>query len=294
MNATLEHHLAVGMHAEVAELSPPTGVLARATRNHRRRTAAIRLGYGLGVVSLAGALAVGIGVHGGSTPTPDATVDAPTARALSPSVRLANAATASDNVSYQVTLTITAGTGAPAQVYRGAFDPNTDSGHLALENEYGIMYELLVNGTRYIGTERRPDDRTPDGTHEPYGVYGEYPGKHDRLSFGLSQDPVVLGTTADPAGLFAALRTVQADITENPDGTLHFEYAEVGTDSRVTHRGDVTLDRDGRIARVHITTDWQSTAKGRLDSGTLTRTLDLSDYGTEVKVTRPIRVVPAN
>jgi hypothetical protein len=39
---------------------------------------------------------------------------------------------------------------------------------------------------------------------------------------------------------------------------------------------------------------WRSTAKGRPDTGAMTATLELFDYGVEVKVQRPTDVVPAN
>jgi hypothetical protein len=81
---------------------------------------------------------------------------------------------------------------------------------------------------------------------------------------------------------------------ENPDGTLHFEYATQTQDGSSTTSGDVTLDADGRVAKVALTTTWQSTAKGRLDTGTVGATLELFDYGVDVKVKRPTDVVPAN
>jgi hypothetical protein len=92
--------------------------------------------------------------------------------------------------------------------------------------------------------------------------------------------------------LFQALRNANATISENPDGTLHFEYTVQSTHGSSATAGDVTLNPDGRIAKVALTLNWQSTAKGRNDSGAVNALLELSDYGLEVHVQRPADVVP--
>ncbi|GAA1290229.1 hypothetical protein Psi02_15840 [Planotetraspora silvatica] len=99
--------------------------------------------------------------------------------------------------------------------------------------------------------------------------------------------------TPDPATLFKALKSANATTAENSDGTLHFEYAAKSKDGSSAMSGDVTLDADGRIAKVALAGRWQSTAKGRLDTGTFTATLELFDYGVKVKVKRPADVVKA-
>ena len=74
---------------------------------------------------------------------------------------------------------------------------------------------------------------------------------------------------------------------------MHFDYATQDAQGSTTTAGDVTLNADGRIAKVALTGTWQSTAKGRLDTGTFRATLELSDYGVPVHVDRPADVVPA-
>jgi hypothetical protein len=301
MTTDLEEQLRAGMRQEVAGITPSGDVLGAATRRYRRRAAAVRLGYAMGVAGLAGAVAVALTGGVGAPGQPD-TGGPSAAQPLPASRKLANAAAASDNISYRVRLTIsaTAATdGAPSgggvsEQYEGAFDPRTATGYTRTTTEAGVITELLIDGTRYIGTEPLPHGRSPAGTHETYGRYGQYQGKYDRLSFGLSAHPVLGATTADPPTLLKALQQVNATTSENPDGTLHFQYRQESTDGVTVTSGDVTLDADGRIAKVTLTGSWQSTVKGRLDTGDYTMSLELSDYGTVVTVTRPTEVVPAN
>ncbi|WP_410819986.1 sigma factor [Micromonospora sp. 050-3] len=133
-----------------------------------------------------------------------------------------------------------------------------------------------------------PADKSPG---ETYGRYGQYPGTYDRLSLYGDGNGVLGAAEPDPAALFAALTRQNATVTENPDDTLHFTYAETSKDGSSSTAGDVTLDRAGRIATVALTLTWQSTAKGRLDTGTANSTLELFDYGTAVTVERPTDVV---
>ncbi|MFI7609455.1 hypothetical protein ACIBTV_30680 [Micromonospora sp. NPDC049366] len=88
------------------------------------------------------------------------------------------------------------------------------------------------------------------------------------------------------------LKRVDATVSENPDGTLRFTYVTVDGPGTVTTQGDVTLDGDGRIAKVALAGTWRTTAKGRLDTGTFASTLELFDYGLPVRVERPTDVVP--
>jgi hypothetical protein len=287
MNTDLEERLSESMHHTVDGIALTSDVLGRATRRHQRRTTTIRIGYALGAAGLAGVLAAGLALGNGATPRQDAG-KAPAVQAQPASLRLVNAAAASDNISYRIRLKT-------GLTYEGAFDPRTATGYVRAPQDDSVMTELLIDGTRYVGGERPlgklPSDKGPG---ETYGRYGQYPGKYDRLSLYGGSDTVLGAAAPDPAALFKALRKANAATTENPDGTLHFEYATKSKDGSSTTSGDVTINADGRIAKVALAEKWQSTAKGRLDTGTVTATLELFDYGLKVTVERPTDVVPAN
>ncbi len=294
MSINLEEQLAAGMREHVSDLAADGGaVLGRATRRHRRRTAVVRTGYALGVAGLAGVLAVGLTAAGGS----GRPQDLPAVQAEAPaSLRLAKAAAASDNISYRVKVVTGPATNPASHTCEGAFDPMTATGYVRCPQDDSVMVELLINGTRYIGGEPPltplPPDKTGGG--EVYGRYGQYPGKFDRLSLYGDGDSVLGSAAPDPAALFKALQQANATITQNPDGTLHFSYTTQVDHGSTATAGDVVLNADGRIAKVTIDGTWQSTAKGRLDTGTFRVTLELSDYGVAVHVDRPKDVVPAN
>jgi hypothetical protein len=292
MTNRLEEQLSAGMRESATGLTLSGDVLGRATRNHRRRVATVRLGYALGVAGLAGVLAAGLTLGGGGAAQPDAKAP-PATQVQAPSLRLANAAAASDEISYRSKLTLGAPGAPDITTYEGAFDPRTDTGYLRCVRDHGVLTELLINGTRYFGTEPLPG-KTPTGVHEAYSRYGEYPGKHEGFSYNLSNLPAVSGVTADPASLFKALKEANAEISQNPDGTLHFRIRQEHQDGVTVYDGDVTIGADGRIAKVAIAGTWESTAKGRLDKGAFTMTLELYDYGLDVRVERPADVVPAN
>lgn len=284
MSIELEHHLSAAMQHEADGVDSPTDILVRATRNHRNHKTKMRIGYALGAVGLAGALAAGLTITG-SAQVPKAS-GPPSASAQTPALRLAAAATASGDTSYRVKVTT------DSFVYEGAFDPARKTGYLKAANEYGFLVQLLIDGTKYEGTEP-PADGVPDHHDgEKYSRYGQYPGTFDHLSVegGEVSDAAA---TPDPTALMKALRDRDAIITENADGTLHFEYTvkRNGGKSTSTTRGDVTLDTHKRIARVATTLTWSSTVKGRLDSGKGKLTIELSDYGVPVKVQRPADVV---
>jgi hypothetical protein len=284
MNTDLETRLTESMHHRVDGIALTSDVLGRATIRHRRRTATIRIASGLGVVALAGALAAGLTY--GDAPSAR---NAPAVQAQPAAMRLANAAAASDNISYRLRLKDLGGT------YEGAFDPKTATGYVRKPQDDSVMTELLINGTRYEGGEPPLGALPPDkGPGEKYGRYGQHPGKYDHLSLYAGGDPVLGAAAPDPAALFKALVKADATTTENPDGTLHFEYATTFTDGSSTTSGNVTLNADGRIAKVVVTVAWRSTAKKRLDTGTFSRTLELYDYGLKVKVKRPTDVVPVS
>jgi hypothetical protein len=284
MTTDLEDQLIAGMRQEVAGLTLTSGVLEAAGRRHRRRTVLLRGTYALGVLGLAAVTTAVLTAGGPPAPVTDATA--------APRMKLAAAAAASENISYRMRLTT--GAGKSLSTYEGAFDPRTDTGYVRLPQDDSVMTELLINGTRYVGGEPPlgplPADKGPG---EKYGRYGQYPGKHDRLSLYGDADSVLGAASPDPAALFEALKNTNATVTENPDGTLHFEYATRTGDGSTTTTGDITRDAGGRIAKVALTGIWQSTAKGRLDKGTFAATLTLYDYGVKVTVKRPADVVPA-
>jgi hypothetical protein len=296
MKADLEAQLTESMHHKVDGIALTSDILGRATKRHRRRAATTRIGYALGAAGLAG-LAAGITLGSGATPQ-HSPGNGPVVQARTASVRLASAVAASNNISYRMRLTSYARTAGgrweAVQTFEGAFDPKTATGYVRSSQDDAVITELLINGTRYIGAERPLRPLPPDKagmTHEKYGRYGQYPGKHDRLSL---YDDTVLGAAApDPTALLKALKNASATIRQR-SGTLHFEYTTQTVDGSITTSGDVTLNADGRIDKVTLTGRWQSTAKGRLQKGTFRSALKLFDYGLKVKVQRPADVVPAS
>jgi hypothetical protein len=302
MTTDLEDQLTAGMHQHVRDLTLTGDVLGRARRRYRRRSAVVRLGYGLGVIGVAGALAVGVTVASGGTDpggAPPVAGDRPGAKAQPPALRLANAAAATNDTSYRITVSQGGSAtrdGAPfgsspmAVTWEGAFDPRTDTGYARSAFEWGVRTELVINGTRYVGTEPRADGAKPPGEHEAYSRYGQYPGTYDRLS--LDDANSVLGTSSpSPTSLLETLRKVDAGVTEKPDGTLHFEYALANNDGKSFLRGDVTIDA-GRITKIAITGTWESTVKRHLDQGEFSTTIEFADFGLPVTVERPADVVP--
>ncbi|MEN3615686.1 hypothetical protein [Plantactinospora sp. ZYX-F-223] len=291
MTTDIEEQLIAGMRQEVAGVALTSDVVGAARRRHQRRRAVLGATYAMGVLGLAGVTAAVLTVGGVGQPGP-AGERAPVASAATPRLALVAAVAASENISYRMRLTQS---GPGGLTYEGAFDPKTATGYVRAPQDDSVMTELLINGTRYIGGEPPLGPLPPDksGPGETYGRYGQYPGKHDRLSLYGASDTVLGAASPDPAALFKVLKDTNATVTENPDGTLHFEYATQLKDGSTATTGDVVRDADGRIARVALTSTWQTTAKGRLDTGTSTSTLELFDYGVEVKVQRPADVVPA-
>ncbi|GAA2395721.1 hypothetical protein [Dactylosporangium salmoneum] len=282
MTTDLEARLTESMHHRVDGLVLTDDVLARATTRHRRRTNLIRAG----AVAVAIAVAVGgigaVGPHG--KPRPQQAQQ----QAQPPKLRLAAAARASEDISYRIKLQ--AGT----RTCEGAFDPRTNTGYVRCPQDDSVMTELLVNGTRYVGGEPPLTPLPPDKTDgEQYGRYGRESGTYDRLSLYAPNGSVLGAVSPDPAALFDALQREGAAVTANPDGTLHFQYSLSETSGSSDVAGDVTLDADGRIAKVAMSIHWQSTAKGRLDQGTYPVVLELSGYGEPVTVAVPTDVFPA-
>ncbi|MEU4240496.1 hypothetical protein [Actinoplanes sp. NPDC026619] len=285
MSLELEHHLPAAMQHEADGVDFPAGLVARAARNHHHHQTKMRIGYALGAAGLAGALAAGLTITGGTqAPT---VAGPPPATAQTPALRLAAAATASGDSSYRVKVTT------DYSVYQGAFDPARKTGYLKAANEYGFLVQLLINGTKYEGTEPPADGKPPHSGGEKYSRYGQHPGTFDHLSI-EGGDVENAAATPDPTALMKALREQNATITENADGTLHFEYtvtSDAGKSTSTT-RGDVTLDAQKRIAKVATGFTWSSTVKGKLQSGKGKLIVELSDYGVPVQVQRPADVVP--
>ncbi|MEU4473875.1 hypothetical protein [Micromonospora sp. NPDC023888] len=262
-------------------------LIERGRQGRRRRSTAI-------VGTTCALLALGVGTAL-TVPTnspsgrPAVTAEAARPESVPPAMRLVSAAAASENISYRMRLT---NSGPGGLTYEGAFDPRTATGYVRAPQDDSVMTELLINGTRYEGGERPLGELPADkGPGETYGRYGQYPGKYDRLSLYGDGNDVLGSAEPDPAALFAALKRQNATVTENPDGSLHFTYAETGKDGSSSTAGDVTLDGDGRIAKMALTFTWQSTLKGRLDTGTGGSTLELFDYGVDVTVKPPTDVV---
>ncbi|MFF0315494.1 hypothetical protein ACFYPH_12715 [Micromonospora sp. NPDC005252] len=286
----IDDRLAHGLHDMVdgePYSAPDVGALIEQGRRGRRRRATALVGTTCALL----ALGVGTAVTVTNSPPerPGVTAEAARPESVSPAMRLVSAATASENISYRMRLT---NSGPGGLTYEGAFDPRTATGYVRVPQDDSVLTELLINGTRYEGGERPLSELPPDkGPGETYGRYGQYPGTYDRLSLQGDGNAVLGAAQPDPAALFAALKSADATVTENPDGTLHFTYTTTDRDGSSSTAGDVTLDRDGRIATVALTATWQSTAKGRLDRGTVSSKLDLFDYGVEVTVKRPTDVV---
>ncbi|PZG02835.1 hypothetical protein [Micromonospora deserti] len=288
LDEQLAHRLHDIVDGEPESVPPVNALLDRGRRARRRRTTTL-------VSATCALLALGVASAAtvATTPTsgrPGVTAEGPSQPGtVSPAMELVSAVTASENISYRMRLTYS---GPGGLTYEGAFDPKTATGYVRAPQDDSVMTELLINGIRYVGGEpplgKLPADKGPG---ETYGRYGQYPGKYDRLSLHDDGSGVLGAAAPDPAALFKALKSANATITENPDGTLHFTYTTEQEKGSSTTIGDVTLDRDGRIAEVALTVRWQTTAKGRLDKGTITSKLELFDYGVTVTVKRPIDVV---
>ncbi|MET7968582.1 hypothetical protein [Micromonospora sp. NPDC005305] len=289
---TLDERLANRLHDIVDDEPgsvPPVGALLDRGRRARRRRTTTMVGATCALLALGVATAATVA----TTPAPGrpgVTAEASPPEPASPALQLVSAVTASENISYRMRLT---NSGPQGLTYEGAFDPRTAIGYVRVAQDDSVMTELLINGTRYEGAER-PRGKLPAdkvGPGEMYGRYGQYPGRYDRLSLYGDGNSVLGAAAPDPAALFTALKSANATISEKPDGTLHFGYTTSDKAGSTTTSGDVTLDGDGRIATVVLTGTWQSTAKGRLDTGTFSSTLELFDYGVTVTVKRPADVV---
>ena len=302
MSTHLEDELIVGMRDEAAGLAFTRDVLAEASRRHRWRTALHRTVYTAGVVGVVGALAAVATVGAGGAPGtggssgPDAG-RAAAASAESPQMRLAAAAAASESTSYRLKVTTTVKHELPPAdelpepvsrrwVTEGAFDPATATGYL--NSPYtglvpvvvaGFEAERLVNGVRYVGVRK--------GSNPGKGTIGwsRQPGRQDGLNFDLALGGG-LTASADPQELFRTLRQAGAKVTETSGGAYDFDVqvAQQGVTDRLV--GQVTLDADKRIGNV-VYDRTVSVTEGHVFDYQLHVVIELTDYGTPVKVDPP-------
>jgi hypothetical protein len=273
------------MRDRVAGLEFTTDVLGEATRRHRRRTAVHRTAYAAGVFGLAGAVAAAVAI--GATGSPTSNTNRPaSATTASARVQLAAAVKASDNISYQVR--VTAGTKDKPDSWgtaQGGFDPATATGYLN-SSEPGnpaTYYQRLISGVLFLGSTGSP-------------VWKQEPS-NGKLQYVDALGGAV-GSSADPNQLFEALRDIKATITQTSANTYHFE-SSTRADTKnptvsETLAGDVTLNADKRIAKVAYEVTDKATKNGLVSTSTHEVTLELSGYGTPVKVERPTNVIVAH
>lgn len=277
----IEEQLSAGMRERAAGLALTSDVVGQATRRHRRRTALQRTAYAAGVVGLAGALAGAVTLGGPGSPTPPAGRDQPAV--ASADMRLASAIAASESTSYRVKVTnksITTPGGQPTTTV-GAFDPATDTGWLRSPCTEGPGWneERLIRGTRYAG----------EAGVDRIVHWKRYPGKYDGLNYDGGLDGALSGS-ASPDELFKALRQAGVTVTETGTGTYHFKVSITnlpeGRASDVIE-GDIRLDARNRVAQVEYERAVEYDSKGRIDATKWTITMELSGYGSPVKVEEP-------
>jgi hypothetical protein len=270
----IEEQLAAGMREQAAGLTLRTDVVDAAARRYRRRTMFQRCAYAAGVIGLAGALAGAVALGGSGSPAPPA---------AGADLRLASALAASESISYRVKVTTNSITtpDAPAMTTDGAFDPATDTGWLRTPYTEGPGWseERLIEGVRYAG----------DAGIDRVVRWKRYPGKQEGLNYDGWLDGALSGS-ASPDDLFKALRQAGATVTETDTGAYHFKVTvkdlPEGWASDVIE-GDIRLDADQRVARVEYERAVEYNVKGRIDSAKWMITMQLSGYGTAVKVEEP-------
>ena len=276
MTNFIEEQLAAGMRERVADITITTDLVGQTLRGHRRRTMITRTGYAVGVVGLAGALAAGVLVTGGTGPA--ATPGRPSvAGTESPQLRLAAAVAASRGISYRVKNTVSNRSlpGSPSMIIEGAFDPATATGYMHIPFDGGSWHEeRLVDGDLYT-TDAVAGQRV-DWQHDPGS-------KHSSLSYDVKTG--VLAVSADPQQLFDTLNQSGAKISQTGPDKYHFEVTIPPRKGLTGGNmvGDVTVGSDKRIAKVV----YEATLRSATDTTVLDGTLELSDYGSPVTVERP-------
>jgi hypothetical protein len=274
MTTELEDQLAAGMAERTAGITLASDVLGAAKRQHNRRTAVLRGAYVAVALGIAGVVAVAVYPGSGRPPV----ANSPEVTAKSPALQLAAAAAASDNASYKLKINTrwVKGPGplSDSSPLHGAFDPAAGTGYLI--NADGNLEERLINGTLYSR-----------GTSDPSEPFYQLPGQFETI-------PVtrVLTNTglqsADPQQLVQSLQQANATITQNASGAFHYSVTEPVLDRATSvSEGDITLDPNGRIAKV----TWNNVTT--LLDGFVIRgevTIELSDYGMAVQVEMPTNV----
>lgn len=265
---TFETRLADRMH-DVAEAetggTPPTEHLLSRGRQARLRRRAVLTG-GMAAVVVAAAVVTAV--------VPWSAPETPAAQET-PALRLAAAVDASDDISYRVKVTWASG-GKVLQTTEGAFDPASRTGYLNSSSPEAevVYYERLIDGTRFVSSSGSRDR------------WKQYPGTHDRLAYDSALNSAA-SASADPKALFDLLVAVGAVITQN-DAGFHFE---VTAGQEQTLVGDVTLGADKRIAKVTYDETFRIGKNGDVSTSTSSMTVELSDYGTPVRVERPTDLV---
>jgi hypothetical protein len=296
MTPDLEENLMAAMRQEVGGITAPADILGQATRNHRRRVTVVRGMSALGVLGLAGVLAAGVALRGGTTgdDAPNGRTDNPPAAAVAaPNLRLASAVNASTNLSYTFRFTFhmaarpgatltdeeksrLQGAGGPSVDVTGAFDPATVSGFvLGNPKEQAVPEQRLINGTLY---------------RRKVGKWGLVEGKATGMELGLFDRS--LGTTADPLALLKVLRD-KGTVTDAGNNTYRFTVNQKSdSDGRnvpdTVYTGEVVVGADGRVSkltfeRTNVFDGPKPWVGGLLD----VRTIVLGDYGAPVKVEKP-------
>lgn len=268
-------HLHDVVDGEVGSVPPTQVVLARGRRGRRRRAVALATAS-FAVLAVGGIVATSVAPP--QKPSP------PVAGTQTPQMKLAAAVVASQNISYRVKVTA----GLPSDrgsrgTTEGAFDPETATGTLSSTQPDGgnVYQERLVGGVRFTGCSGCG------------GKWKQYPGKQDRLAYDKALGGVA-GSTADPERLFDALRQQGAKITQAGAGSYHFEVVLTGESGVVqsdTLVGDVTLNADKRISKVDYQRTTKVEKKGKTYTDSYLVTVELSGYGTAVKINKPTDVV---
>ncbi len=188
-------------------------------------------------------------------------------RAPTPAMALTAAATASSGTSYRLKITEELKVGSQSWTLgaEGAFDPASATGYL--KNTARPEDESrVINGTLY------------QGGVAANGVWLKYPGNRAYLSTML----VLLAKgglqSSDPVAFVKSLQDSGATVTQNPDGSFHYVHGGMS--------GDITLDGDGRIAKITL----HSAGSSNDGPATSDVTYELSGYGEPVHVDVPSKV----
>jgi hypothetical protein len=288
----IEDELRAGMRIHVAGVVLTTDLVGAAAQRNRRRIIVQRSMYAAGIAGLAGALAAVVAIGGGAAGVGDQGpgTGQPAVAADSPQLQLAAAVAASENISYRIR--VTAGTKEDPDgegSSEGAYDPATRSGYLnsPQAGSSTVYIQRLVNGELYLGS-----NNSPTWKQEPSNGKFEY---GDALQGAAT-------ASGDPEELFKVLRQAGTEVRKT-GAVYHFEsstpldtkYFATGTATLV---GDVTLDANGRIAKVAIQEAQKGQFKpgvkggGTFDSSHVV-TVELFDYGTSVTVDKPADVIVA-